>query len=256
MSTSAHAWKSGAANDDPGGRMMKRPRRLLGIAVAAVLLGAIYLMLPRLLICMFAWLDVGSRPQRSDCVLVLGGDVSTRPFVAAALVKVGLAPKVLLTHAARHEDDENILAPEDEIAREVLLRRGVPKESIEVIGDSCEHTEAEAHALENWLESAPRARVAVVTNGWHTRRARWVFRLVLGDAAEQVSFVSAPSDISSDEHWWRDEATLVAVLEEYLKLVFYFVYYGQGRYWIMSVVALAAALLVWRKCCLRVAVPR
>jgi uncharacterized SAM-binding protein YcdF (DUF218 family) len=195
-----------------------------------------------------SWLDVGTRPERTDVVMVLGGDVSTRPFVAAALVKLGLTHKVLLSHMVRPpHGTEIIIPPEDELSREVLVRRGVPRESIAVIGHSCAHTEAEARALRDWLQSSPEATVAVVTSGYHTRRARWIFRLVLGEFAGQVSFVSAPSDAFPAECWWRSEVGMVVVLGEYLKLVFYAFRYGYGAYWMGGLVALVVLTSLWRR---------
>ncbi len=70
-----------------------------------------------------AALDVSSPPRPVDDVLVLGGEVDTRPFVAAALYKAALAKRVLLTNVAHSYEVEDGLAPtEPEIARQVLLK--------------------------------------------------------------------------------------------------------------------------------------
>ena len=51
------------------------------------------------------WLNVGSPlDDRVDAVMVLGGDASTRPFVAAAIIRAGLASQVLIPRTA--EPDE------------------------------------------------------------------------------------------------------------------------------------------------------
>jgi uncharacterized SAM-binding protein YcdF (DUF218 family) len=179
--------------------------------------------------------------------MVLGGDVATRPFVAASLVKLGLARTVLLPRMIRLPGDEEAIFPYgEELAREVLLRRGVPKERILIIGQPCSHTATEAQVLKEWLDGSPGTQVAVVTSSYHTRRARWIFRTLLGCSAEQVSFVSAPWDSFPAERWWRSETGLVVILGEYLKLAFYVLYYGSGVYWIAGLVGFSAS--IWLGC--------
>ena len=228
---------------------MTRSRRgWLCVLACLVFLVGVFIARRPLLTFALDWLDVGTRPEKTDCVMVLGGDVLTRPFVAASLVKLGLARKVLIPHMMRPPDgEEMIVPPEDELDREVLVRRGVPKGSIIVIGQSCAHTEAEAQALKNWLDATPRVTVAVVTNGYHTRRARWIFRTVLGESAGQVSFVSAPCDTFPADRWWQSEAGLVVILGEYLKLLFYVFYYGHGWCWTGGLAAFIALICLWRK---------
>jgi uncharacterized SAM-binding protein YcdF (DUF218 family) len=131
---------------------------------------------------------------------------------------------------------------EDELTCEVLRRRGVPREAIALIGQPCAHTQDEARALGDYLKSSPGVRAAVVTSGYHTRRARWVFRRVLGVTAEQVTFVSAPWDDFPKECWWCDPSGVSAVLGEYLKLAFYVFYYGSGLYWLASLVLVVVVL--------------
>jgi uncharacterized SAM-binding protein YcdF (DUF218 family) len=180
--------------------------------------------------------------------MVLGGGVTTRPFVAAALVRLGMARQVLLPHMVRPAaGEEEFLPPEDEHARDVLLRRGVLRENILVIGRSCAHTEAEAQALKTWLETDRNARVTIVTDGYHTRRARWIFRRVLGDAAGRVYFVSAPTDSFLPERWWQTEAGLSRILGEYLKLLAYVFYYGHGGYWLGALAGLIVMIYFRRR---------
>ena len=111
-----------------------------------------------LLRCALSWLDVGTQPEEVDCVLVLGGDVFTRPFVAASLVQSGLARRVLVPRTLRTgRDIEGIVGLEDELTCEVLRRRGVPREAITLIGQPCAHTQDEARALGDYLTASPGA---------------------------------------------------------------------------------------------------
>jgi uncharacterized SAM-binding protein YcdF (DUF218 family) len=60
--------------------------------------------------------------------------------------------------------------------------------------------------------------VAVVTTGYHTRRARRTFRQVLGADAARVRFVAAPTDGFDETNWWRSEQGVRCYLTEYVKL--------------------------------------
>jgi uncharacterized SAM-binding protein YcdF (DUF218 family) len=193
------------------------------------------------------WLDVGTTPEPCDFVMVLGGGPTTRPLVAATLVRLGLARTVLVPHMRRPQPGEEVfLPPEDQITPEVLLRRGVPADRVRIVGQECEHTEAEARALKECLDREPKATATVVTDAFHTRRARWIFRRVMGADAERLRFVSAPTDGFLPTSWWRTEEGIRAVLYEYLKVLAYVFYYGRGVWWAAGVLGLAAA--IWAGC--------
>ncbi len=198
------------------------------------------------------WLDVGTPPEPCDFVMVLGGSPNTRPFVAAAMVRLGLARTVLVPRMVRNQPGEEIyLPPEDSTIREILLRRGVPVEQVRVIGEECPHTEAEARALKEFLDRQPGTTATVVTDAFHTRRTRWIFRRVLGAEADRLRFVSAPTDAFIPSQWWRTEEGVSAVLGEYLKGLAYVIYYGRGLWWAGAVIGLVAVVWIairWRRC--------
>jgi len=219
---------------------------VLGVAVVVFLALAVLGWRP-LMQSAVDWLDVGTTPVPCDFVMVLGGGPTTRPLVAAAMVRLGLARTVLVPHMRRPRAGEEVfLPPEDQITREVLLRRGVPADRVRIVGQECEHTEAEARALKECLDREPKATAAVVTDAFHTRRARWIFRRVMGADAERLRFVSAPTDDFSPTSWWRTEEGIRAVLYEYLKVVAYVFYYGRGVWWAAGALGLAAA--IWAGC--------
>ncbi len=219
---------------------MTRIRRwLLALAAFACLLATAYALRERMLPLASSWLDVGQPPRRAECVVVLGGDVYTRPFVAAAIVKAGLVRKVLVAHVGGSADvDPALYPPQHEVATRVLLARGVPRADIGLLGRENRSTYDEARALGEYLQSRPRARVLVVTHGYHTRRTRWVFAQVLGGRIAQVTFVSAPVEEYHAERWWRSEAGFTTIVGENLKLLAYFFAYSATPY-------LGGAAMLW-----------
>ena len=173
---------------------------------------ALFLLRSPILAATARWLDVGRTPQRADYVLVLGGDESSRPRTAAALVEAGLAKTVLLTRrsaaqnsAAQNSAAQNSAAradspPEkdagDNVVRDVLRRGGVADGDVMVLEPPVASTYDEALALAAFLTGCPDARVLVVTTKHHTRRAAWVFALVLADRHSRFPSFPRPRRIS------------------------------------------------------------
>ena len=80
---------------------MSQPYRYgVGILLLLVAMGLLWATHRQLLVALARWTDVGARPQPADYVMILNGDEETRPFMAAALVKAGLAHHVLIGETA------------------------------------------------------------------------------------------------------------------------------------------------------------
>lgn len=226
--------------------------KLLMLIVVVVLL-TLWLGRRPLLTAVARWLDIGSQPEATDYVFVLNGDVNARPFVGAALVKAGYAPKVLLVPMAeRVKSETDPTPPIHEITRQVLIRRGVAPDAIELMDGMVASTFDEAKALGKHLEKIDHhdATVAIVTSNFHTRRTRWVFRKAFDGPAENLHFVSTPTHGYDATNWWRVEDGFATYPTEYLKFGFYVFHYGNGfRYSALAagLGCVAVALFAWRK---------
>ena len=113
------------------------------------------------------------------------------------------------------------------MTRKVLLARGVADADILTLPGESGSTHAEAIALGRFLEENPGATVSVVTTNFHTRRARWIFRRVLGKRADGLRFVAAPTDGFDATNWWQFEAGFRTYSSEYLKLLVYVFRYSE-----------------------------
>jgi uncharacterized SAM-binding protein YcdF (DUF218 family) len=71
------------------------------------------------------------------------------------------------------------------------------------------------------MEEHPSATVSVVTNGFHTRRARRLFARRVGERMRQVQFVGVPRDGVEPASWWRSRNGWVVYANEYVKLLYY-----------------------------------
>jgi uncharacterized SAM-binding protein YcdF (DUF218 family) len=177
---------------------------------------------PLLLPLAGGYLDASTPPHEVDDVMVLGGGADTRPFVAAALYKAGYAKRILLPAVKQSPDSDAEAGPsETAVMRRVLLVRGVPSEAIVDLPGEVDSTEDEARSLKRYLADQPERTVAIVTNDYHTRRARWIFRTELG--RPDLSVFAAPTDDFDANNWWRSEEGCALYATEYLKLGRYLV---------------------------------
>ena len=81
--------------------LRRRRRRLLGISACAVTVVVLYLARSAVLCAAGQWLNVGETlAEPVDYVFVLGGDASTRPFLAAAIYRAGYTRQILIPRPA------------------------------------------------------------------------------------------------------------------------------------------------------------
>ena len=228
--------------------MKSRRRLVLGFLIVSFTLTGLYLARGSLLPAVARRLDVGETPQPSDCVMVMPGDENTRPFVAAAIVKAGLAervliPKVMISPVV----EEGLVPPVHETIRHVLRHRGVSDEKIQILAGESDSTFGDTRALGTFLDASPEARVTVVTSDYHTRRTRWTVGRLLGERARRVAFVSAPTEDFRFDAWWQVDEGFMAVVGEYLKLTYYVLRFTRVGYWIAGCTALVVTGLAYRR---------
>ena len=168
------------------------------------------------------WLSAGDRPQQADAIVVLGGGYS-RPFQAADLYRQGYARRIYVSVPAREDqqrllDEAGIPFPrEEEIVRQVLLKKGVPAGAIEYLGKDLVSTAAEAKATRALFADGGPA-LLVVTSPYHLRRARMTFTDALPSADIRVI---ATSYDPLPRAWWQDQSAARNVLLELAKISFY-----------------------------------
>lgn len=211
----------------------RRGLRVLGIGAALALLALTTLLATRnhwvapVGRAAADWLDVSDFDGPVDCVMILGGEPNRRPFAAAALYRAGLAERVLVARTRPSEAARRGLIPlQHELARQVLALEGVPETAIEILpGEEVRSTADEAVVLGAWLEARPEVEVVVLTTAYHTRRARRIFRQVLGAAAPRVEFLGIPPEDFRSGEWWRTKAGFLTYSREFLKTLYYWLRY-------------------------------
>lgn len=171
------------------------------------------------------YLDVSEPPRRTDYVLILNGDLETRPFAAAALWRAGLAGEVLVTRQRPRIETASrqagLVPSEFEVTIGVLRARGVPESAVRVLPGEIASTADEAAALATFLDSEPGTTAAVVTNSFHTRRAQFAFRRALSSRDDRIYFIGVPREGADERTWWRTPDGCTVYLGEYAKLAYY-----------------------------------
>jgi uncharacterized SAM-binding protein YcdF (DUF218 family) len=168
-----------------------------------------------------AWI-VNERLTKADVIVVLGGGPDTRPFEAARLFQLGMAPKVLLMNPRPSPATELGLTPsEADLARGVLLKKGVPPGDIFVTADIVTNSYDESIAVRHWAGTNGVKSIIIPTDIFHTRRVRWLYGKELKGTGIQVEIEAVPVHQYSATDWWRHEDGIIAFQNEVLKYAYY-----------------------------------
>lgn len=163
-------------------------------------------------------LFVDQAPQRADALLILGGGDGSRQDRAIALYQEGLAPLIISSGERPYLPDfQRTFA---EIGADYLIARGVPAESILLL-EGTTSTYDEALASLNLAREWGLTSLIVVSDHYHLRRANLTFRRVYRGSEISLTFVAAHPSWFDVNAWWTQERSLMAVFEEYEKLVYY-----------------------------------
>jgi uncharacterized SAM-binding protein YcdF (DUF218 family) len=157
----------------------------------------------------------------ADAVVVLGGGIYMRPFVAADLYAKGLVKKVLLSEVDKGTSG-GILLGDTEADRKVLIRLGVPESAIETFGTANKNTFEEAAALKDWTFRNAVSVLIIPTEVFTARRVRWTFRRKFAGTGVHIEVPSFnPSIGYTRAEWWKTEAGIIAFQNEVLKYLYY-----------------------------------
>jgi uncharacterized SAM-binding protein YcdF (DUF218 family) len=170
------------------------------------------------------WLVIEDSLQRARAIVVLSGLCPYRAMEAAEIYRQGWAPEVWL-----FQDDprgaEDAFArlgihyvTEEEWDQQVLERLGVPATAIRVLDTPTTNTVSETDLVASELRRMGGDRVILVTSPLHTRRAKAIWRSVVGDYPQAILRYDAfePTD---PDHWWRATQDVEGVVHEVLGLI-------------------------------------
>ena len=170
-----------------------------------------------------------------DAIIVMMGDHRARRVEAAAkYYQLGHSRKIhIVQPEAGLYEQYGMMPGEAVLAKNLIRRLGVPEADVLVfqgkdgLRATSSFEEAQIH-LDHLLAGgenqtvAPR-RVLIVTEWFHTSRARWIFRRVF--AGSGITVDAGASGREWVEHWWKDEWAFLGLFDEYLKWIYYLMKY-------------------------------
>jgi len=164
----------------------------------------------------------------ADALVVLSGArvYRERLLHSAELFSADRSPKIVLTNDGGRGSWSRTLQRNPLMTERAVLQlgqAGVPATSIDVIPERVRSTYDEAVAVRQYAIDHRLKSILVVTSQYHTRRALWTFRRVLGEAniAVGVSPAAPISGTPSPSQWWWRPQGWDTVAGEYIKLAYY-----------------------------------
>ncbi|MCB0820198.1 MAG: YdcF family protein [Bacteroidetes bacterium] len=164
--------------------------------------------------------------KKSEAVFVLSGGPADRAAEAARLIKSGYASVAVCTGESVPGLFEVIGDSTDEadLSRISLLDNGIPEEQIQVIHQGTS-TKEESEIIINYCIAMNWKRIIVVSDRFHTNRINYAFRKTFDESGVEILLRGAPSTRYKEDMWWANEAGLLMVNNEYVKLFYYYLHY-------------------------------
>ena len=171
---------------------------------------------------MAEWLITEDKPEKADVCFVLGGGSYDRGKKAAELYKEGYADLFVCTS----ENVPSILEAmgdtltEAEVTAFFMQKSGIPEEKIIVINKATS-TREESVVLSEFCNERNFNKALVISSRFHLRRVRRVFSRAFENSQTKLIYNGAPAGSYNELEWWRTEEGLIALNNEYMKLVWY-----------------------------------
>ena len=171
---------------------------------------------------------------RADAIVILAGSATYRDRCkkAAESFQLGVSSNIFLTDdkslAGWSRIDQRTL-PFAELARRQLINDGIPPTSIHLFPEPVESTADEAQLVARAIEKNSWKSVLLVTSAYHTSRALRTFERAIsaGNTIAELGVVYAPLGHESPQPswWWISSAGWRDVAWEYVKSVYYIMFY-------------------------------
>jgi uncharacterized SAM-binding protein YcdF (DUF218 family) len=202
--------------------IFRRVKLLLLLLIVGVLLSWQHL---RILQGLGQFLVKEDRPQKADLIVCLSGSWADRTLSAADLYRAGWGQRVFLFREEKPVGYEllqrrGIRLPETrDLAREILLRSGLPKSAIFSGERESTSTYDEACQIRDFLRLHPFSHLILVTSKFHSKRAYLTFRSLLSDPQIRILSLPTPYDEFDPQGWWKKERSREWLFLEYQKFL-------------------------------------
>ena len=165
-------------------------------------------------------------PTRADAIVVLAGNAPDRLVHAQELFEAGYAPLLVVS-------DERLISYGLDVTWRTLFEAGLaaprlPRGAVAIMSDPPpESTLDEARRAAALLQARGLRSAILVTDPFHSRRAELLFAAQFRRHGLSLQSSPAAGEDIDLSRWWQQPRAARQVVEEYAKLVAYFV---QGAY--------------------------
>ena len=168
------------------------------------------------------YLDDSDLPHPAQRIFVLGGGSFDRGHEAARLWYRGIAPKIICTgsYVGGTVKSLGLEYTEAQLTQMRVWSFDIDSAFVEAI-DVGTSTMEESDFILNYCLENDLNQIVIVSDKFHTHRIKDVFEEKFEEAEIEVFYAGAPSSRYKESEWWREEAGLIMVNNEYLKLVYY-----------------------------------
>lgn len=169
---------------------------------------------------------INNYTKGADAVLILGGSADTRAKKAIELYRNGYAKNILITQPKPPiKEYEDIIVSDFDNMKDILKFEKVEYNIVEDINGGAKSTFDEARDLIIYLNKHPFERVIIVTDNFHTRRAKYAFDKIFNNSECKtiIEIAGATNQIYDESNWWKTERGLNAYVSEGFKYIIYLI---------------------------------
>ena len=162
--------------------------------------------------------------DHAELAVVLSGMPFARALAARDLYRQGRITTILIIPEPNDRTWRELVAlkledPAHPMSERILTASGVPRSRISFLPEAVDGTIHEARAVRAFLRGRMPTRLVIITSMSASRRARMVFRHVLGPAGVEV--LSSPTlyELFEPRTWWRSPRNALTVVMEHQKFL-------------------------------------
>lgn len=169
-----------------------------------------------------AYLIVENEFSFVENAFVLSGSALDRGAKAAVLFNEKKIAHVWCTGANLSPDLRaiGIDTLESEVSKSKLLSEGIPDSAITLLPQGTSTMEESKCILDLCVQNDI-TEIVIISSSFHTRRIKQVFTQTFKDRNIVFYIQGAASSQYNEEDWWTKEEGLIALNNEYIKLIYY-----------------------------------
>jgi uncharacterized SAM-binding protein YcdF (DUF218 family) len=207
-------------------RLNNHPRVKKSLVAALVVGGLAVLMLMTHAIWL-RWIGhylvVADPLHKADAVIVLGGGGPERTWQGVKLMTDGYADWYIVTNAPL--DMPGIRDSYADLMIREAVWAGLSEDRILTAPGLVESTVAEARAARRLAEERGFRSLIIVSDSFHTRRARLIFQDEFKGSGIRISVRPAEQSQYDPDRWWKTSEGLNTTWNEYAKLIVFWLGY-------------------------------